>query len=78
MEPLESQTITVSPDLWTERYRQVTYLGITLCFTDKEFQFSTYDLCCCPFIEDDKTAENIIVVSSLSLLEHYSFLRLGY
>lgn len=64
VEPLENQAVTVCPDLWTDSYRQISYLGISVCFTDDKYQFLTYDLCCAPFTENDKTAPNIIVVNS--------------
>jgi hypothetical protein len=56
--------VTVCPDLWTDPYRQISYLGIFVCFTNDKYQFLTYDLCCSPFVENDKTAPNIIAVSS--------------
>ncbi|CAF2868573.1 unnamed protein product [Rotaria sp. Silwood2] len=67
IEPLENQTVTICPDLWSDRYRQVSYLGITICFTNDKYEFLTYDLCCAPFVENDKTAPNIIIAIQKAL-----------
>jgi len=66
IEPLENQAVTVCPDLWTDKYRQISYLGISVCFTNDKYQFLTYDLCCAPFTENDKTAPSVIAVSPFS------------
>ncbi|CAF4302813.1 unnamed protein product, partial [Rotaria sp. Silwood2] len=33
-EPVENQALTAAPDIWTDRYRQLSYLGVTLTFID--------------------------------------------
>jgi len=64
IEPIEHQALTVCPDLWTDPYRQISYLGISVCFVNDQNQFRFYDLCCSPFTENDKTAPSIISVSA--------------
>jgi hypothetical protein len=44
IEPLANQAVTICPDLWSDSYRQVTYLGISVCFIDGKHEFFTYDL----------------------------------
>ena len=70
IESLENQAVTICPHLWTDPYRQISYLGISVCFTNDKYQFITYDLCCAPFTENDKKVESIIVVSSLFFKVH--------
>jgi hypothetical protein len=79
IEPLSKQAVTICPDIWTDSYRQISYLGISVCFTDENYQFKTYDLCCYPFDETDKSAENVLIVSSkYSYVNDYSsFFRLS-
>ncbi|CAF3625513.1 unnamed protein product [Rotaria socialis] len=63
-EPLENDAITFCPDMWSDPVRQVSYLGITTTFVNDRFEFRSYDLCCSPFEEDDKTAESILVAQT--------------
>jgi len=64
IETLLQKAVTICPDLLSDSYRQVSYLGISVRFTDEKYQFLTYDLCCYPYTENDKSAANIILVSS--------------
>ncbi len=63
LEPLESDAIAFCPDMWSDPVHQVSYMGITATFVSDQFEYRLYDLCCSPYEEEDKTAENIIVVS---------------
>ncbi|CAF4147067.1 unnamed protein product, partial [Rotaria sordida] len=67
IEPLSQHAITICPDMWCDSYLQVSYLGISVCFTDENYQFLTYDLCCHPYSEEDKSAENIIIALKKAL-----------
>ena len=49
--------------MWSDSVRQVSYLGITATFVNDQFEYRSYDRCCAPFEEDDKTAESVIAVS---------------
>ncbi|CAF0821064.1 unnamed protein product [Rotaria sordida] len=60
LEPLENDAITFCPDMWSDPIRQISYLGITITLVNDQFQFRSYDLCCSPFEEEDKTAESIL------------------
>ncbi len=61
-EPYESGCICVSPDMWCDPYKQISYMGISIAFTDKHYVFKSLDLCCEPYLQSDHTAENILVV----------------
>ncbi|CAF3858830.1 unnamed protein product [Rotaria sordida] len=38
--------LCLCPDLWTDKYRKVNYLGLTAVFTDKNYELILLDLCC--------------------------------
>ncbi|CAF1455113.1 unnamed protein product [Rotaria sordida] len=38
--------LCLCPDLWTDIYRKVNYLGLTAVFTDKNYELILLDLCC--------------------------------
>ncbi|CAF1450309.1 unnamed protein product [Adineta ricciae] len=61
IEPLENEAVTFIPDLWSDPVHQVSYLGVSATFVNDRFEYRSYDLCCSPFEEEDKTAENILV-----------------
>ncbi len=73
-EPLKSGAICVSPDLWSDDHRKISYLGITASFVDKQLQYKVADLCCKPFIADDQSAKNVLIVSIVFYKTMY-FLR---
>ena len=74
-EPLASEAITFCPDMWSDPVHQVSYLGIAATFVNDQFAFRSYDLCCSPFEEEDKTADSIIAVS-ISFSIHVNYLYL--
>ena len=45
-EPIKSQSSAVSPDMWTDRYRQLSYLGATSTFADLNLHFRKFISCC--------------------------------
>ncbi|CAF5064551.1 unnamed protein product, partial [Rotaria sp. Silwood1] len=59
-EPLESGAICVSPDLWSDDHKKISYLGITAMFTTSNYEYKTVDLCCKPFVGDDQMWEKYI------------------
>ncbi|CAF2100622.1 unnamed protein product, partial [Rotaria magnacalcarata] len=59
-EPVENDAIAFCPDMWTDPIRQISYLGITTTFINNQYEYRSYDLCCAPFEEENKSAENII------------------
>ncbi|CAF4235567.1 unnamed protein product [Rotaria magnacalcarata] len=61
--PLQQHSLTICPDFWTDPYRKISYLGITIIMVDDKCSFNSIDLFCKPFAYKTKSAEN--VVSSL-------------
>jgi hypothetical protein len=73
LESLENDAIAFCPDMWSDPVRQVSYMGIATTFVNDQFEFRSYDLCCSPFEEEDKTAESIIAVS-IFFSSHFDYL----
>ena len=71
LEPLKNEAVTLSPDLWTDRFKQISYLGITATLIDSLNQYQTITLCCIEFTENEKTANNIEKVNIASVGLHY-------
>ncbi|CAF1398834.1 unnamed protein product, partial [Rotaria sordida] len=45
-EPLRSGAIYVSPDLWSDNHRKISYLGMIATFVDDKFGYYIVDLSC--------------------------------
>jgi hypothetical protein len=61
-EPYKNRCLSISPDFWCDKYKQISYLGVTAVIVDEGFKYYTVDLFCKPFQEREKTAENILIV----------------
>lgn len=65
-EPVDNHSLTVSPDMWSDKYRQVSYLGASVTFIDSQLHFRKFTLCCRNFpVELAKTGENVSKVRIL-------------
>ena len=75
-EQVENDAVSFCPDLWTDPLRQISYLDITTMFINNRFEFRSYDLCCAPFEEENKSVESIVIVSMLffSHANYFNFL----
>jgi hypothetical protein len=63
-EPLENGAVCVSPDLWSDNHRKISYLGITATFVNQQFEYKVADLCCKPFEGDNQSGKNLLFVSN--------------
>lgn len=71
-------SLCLCPDLWTDGNRQCSYLGIAASFVDDDHQLHNIDLCCHPFPNVKKTAENIIIVSVKNVnMKNLNFSTIG-
>ncbi|CAF2133189.1 unnamed protein product [Rotaria magnacalcarata] len=43
-EPFENRCLSISPNFWTDQYRQISYLGTTVTFVDSDDHYHTIDL----------------------------------
>ncbi|CAF3722141.1 unnamed protein product [Rotaria socialis] len=50
-EPYNSRCLSISPDFWCDKYKQVAYLSVTVVIVDKDFKYYTIGLFCKPFQE---------------------------
>ncbi|CAF1502955.1 unnamed protein product [Adineta ricciae] len=61
VEPLASDAVAFCPYLRSDSIHQIFDLGIAAALVNDEFEYRSYDLCCSPFEEDDKTAARVVV-----------------
>jgi len=54
--------LCLSPDIWTDSYRKVSYLGATAHYVDENYQFHSIDLFCVEFKAKKKSGEEILKV----------------
>jgi hypothetical protein len=73
-EPVKNRALAVSPDLWSDRHRQLSYLGATVTFVDSNLHFRKFTLCCRSFpVELTKTGENISKVKIFDSMGNQQF-----
>ncbi|CAF3886290.1 unnamed protein product [Rotaria sp. Silwood1] len=58
--PLKEHSLTICPDYWTDSYKKISYLGVTVIIVDNDCHYKTIDLFCKPFEYEKKTAENTL------------------
>ncbi|CAF5095494.1 unnamed protein product, partial [Rotaria sp. Silwood1] len=59
----KQECLAVSPDLWSDKFKQNSSLGLTAHFVDDQHILHFIDLCCEPYNEIDKTAGNSITAA---------------
>lgn len=47
-EPFKAKSITISPDFWSNKYNQQSYLGLNITFVNANHEFKSIDLFCVP------------------------------
>ena len=56
----------ISPDLWSDKFKQNSYLGLTAYFKDDDHILHSIDICCEPYHEINKRADNVLKVRNES------------
>ncbi len=51
--------LSISPDMWSDKFKQNSYLGLTAHFVDDNHALHSFILCCEPYNEIDKHADSI-------------------
>lgn len=51
--------LSICPDMWTDKYKQISYLGLTGHFVDWENNLCSINLCYEPYNEIDKRGDNV-------------------
>ncbi|CAF4731498.1 unnamed protein product, partial [Rotaria sp. Silwood2] len=46
-EPYKNGSLSISPDFWCDKYKQICYLGVTAAVVDKDYKYYTLDLFFC-------------------------------
>ena len=54
--------LVVSPDLWSDKFKQNSYLDLTAHFVDNDNILHSVDICCEPYYEIKKRADNVLKV----------------
>jgi hypothetical protein len=57
--------LVICPDLWNDQYKKMNYLGLTAYFVTRDYELHSFDLCCAPYNEADKTGESVLQVRRL-------------
>ncbi|CAF5221982.1 unnamed protein product, partial [Rotaria magnacalcarata] len=61
-EPFENEAMCISPDMWSDPHKQLSYLGLSCSFVDANLNYKSVDLCCRPYYEVDQSGDNLLVV----------------
>ena len=59
----QSGCLSISPDIWTDNYRKIVYLGATAHMVDDKHKYYSIDLFCIEF-KDKKAGDNILKVNN--------------
>lgn len=62
-EPFENGAMCINPDLWSDSYKQVSYLGLTTTIVDQSFKYHSIELSCKQYVEMDHSSGHMLTVS---------------
>jgi hypothetical protein len=57
-----ARRLSLSPDLWSDGYKKMSYLGCTAQWVDEHWNLCTFELFCLPYRRPNKTAANVLLV----------------
>ncbi|CAF4456427.1 unnamed protein product [Rotaria sp. Silwood2] len=60
--------LCISPDIWSDKYRKISYMGATAHFVDKTYKYHSIDLFCIEFVAKKKNGESIIKILTEELI----------
>jgi hypothetical protein len=66
--PLKEGCVTICPDYWSDAYKKISYLAVTITLVTGEYSYQSIDLFCRPFPYKKKSAELTLNVSLLIFL----------
>ena len=61
----ENNCLCLCPDLWSDKFRKVNYLGLTAVFVDENYELILIDLCCSEYQEIDKSGDCVLQVGKI-------------
>lgn len=73
-----ARRLSLSPDLWSDGYKKISYLGCTAQWVDKDWNLCTFELFCLPYRKPNKKAENILLVSFYFVITHVYYISHHY
>ncbi len=65
--------LAISPDMWSDKFKQNSYLGLTAHYVDEHHVLHSIDLCCEPYNEINQRADNIRKVGNHNESKHFSY-----
>jgi len=71
-EAIQYGGLCISPDIWSNKYRKISYLGATAHFVDKDYKYHSINLFCTEFVAKKKSGENIIKVCKIKFIDYSS------
>jgi hypothetical protein len=54
--------LCLSPDLWSDGYKKMSYLGCTAQWIDQNWNLCSFELFCLPYRKPNKKAANVLQV----------------
>ncbi|CAF4481727.1 unnamed protein product, partial [Rotaria sp. Silwood2] len=60
VEAVKHGGVCINPDIWSDKYRKICYLGATAHFVEKDSKYYSVDLFCTEFKAKKKSGENIM------------------
>jgi hypothetical protein len=48
--------------MWSDKHKQLSYLGLWCSIVDADLKYIAVDLCCRPYYEVDQTGDNLLLV----------------
>jgi hypothetical protein len=62
--------LVLSPDIWSDAYRQQSYLGCTAHWTDDNWKLHSFEIFCIPFNTPNKKAPDVLKVRESKVLSY--------
>lgn len=59
---VHERKLSLSPDLWSDNYKKMSYLGCTGHWVDKDWNLCSFELFCLPYRKPNKNAANVLKV----------------
>ena len=63
LQQANDQCLCIIPDLWSDKHRKISYLGLSCSFVNNKYELINIDLCCSEYDESDKTGKSVFLVS---------------
>ncbi|CAF1542092.1 unnamed protein product [Adineta ricciae] len=77
LKAVRERCLVLSPDIWSDAYRQQSYLGCTAHWTDDSWVLHSFEIFCIPFNTPNKKAPNVMKVlkEGLSIYDLVQYMK---